>query len=158
MSYKGEAMLALAKYRIVVVVGCWSCRVEGVWRSRIIVLVAAPWLGPWTRLARDLGAKVGSRQLSGTRTSPHQPRGENNFLNFFQLCASFPFPYFICFFLLQIFSNREPLYTFSCIQAKSSECSELSQDASALPLVTTAASHFLLQDNFQFQSHAEQIH
>jgi hypothetical protein len=154
-------MLVLAKYRIIVVVGYWSCRVDGVWRSRIIVLVAAPWLGPWTRLARDLGAKTGSRQLSGIRTSPHQPRGENNFLNFFQFCASFPFSvfqYFICFFLLQIFSNCEPLYTFPCIQANSSECSELSQDASALPLVTIGASHFLLQDNFQFQSHAEQIH
>ena len=57
MSYKGEAMLVLAKYRIVGVVGCWNCRVDGVWRSRIIVLVAAPWLGLWTRLARDLGAK-----------------------------------------------------------------------------------------------------
>jgi hypothetical protein len=106
MSYKGEAMLALAKYRIVVVVGCWSCRVEGFWRSRIIVLVAAPWLGPWTRLARDLGAKAGSRQLSGTRTFPHQPRGENNFLNFFQLCASFPFPVFHLFLPASDFLKR----------------------------------------------------
>src|SRR5882672_5363536 len=116
MSYKGEAILVLAKYRIVSVVGCWSCRVDGVWRSRIIVLVAAPWLGLRTRLARDLGAKTASRQLSGTRTSPHQPRGESHFLNFFQFCASFPFPlfqYFICFFPFQFFLNSEPPVYFS---------------------------------------------
>lgn len=75
-----------------------------------------PWLGLWTRLARDLGAKTRSRQLSGTRTSPHQPRGESHSLNFFQFCASFPFSlfqYFICFFPFQFFSNSEPPVYFS---------------------------------------------
>ena len=38
----------------------------GVWRSRIIVLVAAPSLGLWTRSARDLESAAGNY-----REQPH---------------------------------------------------------------------------------------
>jgi hypothetical protein len=77
MSGSCEAMLVVRSVELsgLLIAGAVEC--DGVWRSRIIVLVAAPSLGLSTRSARDLESAAGN-----CREQPHPRTNLEELLTF----------------------------------------------------------------------------